>query len=273
MKEYSVKIPIGIGDLVYIKGLLDLTKDRFSCINISPNMALFNGRPKYKPFVMELMGMLFKPPFYNITMDQSYPFKSIVDMWRQLKIKPRKPNVASILCEGELPKGLHSGKYIVINTKVRALKKNAYRAFQPKLFKLLRSIGKHKIVLLGEREIEFTNEYKNLGHKNIYCIYRDLVDYLPSNKIVDLTISKLGITPPNMKKFKHDCNIMHHAHRVIQIGGGGSFCVSSAISKLICIISYSSLPFFAEVFRYNEYKDVLVANNSREFLKAIEEIS
>jgi len=272
MKEYNVRIPIGIGDLIYIRGLLDLAKDRFGRINISPNLNLLNERAQYEPFLMELMEMLFKPPFYNITRDQSYPFKSIVDMWKQLKLKPRRPNMAQILCEGELPKNLRSGKYIVINTKVRAFNKNAYRAISPRLIQILRSVSKYKIVLLGEREIEFTGEYRHIGHKNIYCIYNDLIAHLSPNKIVDLTIPKLGISPPNMKKFKSDCNIMRHAHKVIQIGGGGSFCVSSTLSNLICIISYSSLPFFAEVFRHNEYKNVLVVNNSRQFLEAIREI-
>ena len=98
MKELSIKIHVGIGDLIYTKSMLDQTAHIYSKINIAPNLFLIHERPDYKKFLMKLMGLLFKPPFYNINENQNYTNADIMELWKGYNFSMQKPNFSNILC-------------------------------------------------------------------------------------------------------------------------------------------------------------------------------
>jgi len=57
-------------------------------------------------------------------------------------------------------------------------------------------------VLLGEREVEYGIEYSNMRN-SVYSIYDDLKN-LNTDKVLDITISKLGIAIPNVERLIHE---------------------------------------------------------------------
>jgi hypothetical protein len=89
---------------------------------------------------------------------------------------------------------------------------------------------RYQIVVMGEREIEYNEEYRYHGEAHIYCIYEDLKQHLP---IVDLTVPKLGLTSPSLRKLREDCTIMRDAKCCIVLGHGGGPCLALAVGQVL----------------------------------------
>ena len=127
-------------------------------------------------------------------------------------------------------------------------------------------------MILGEREIEYSEEYQRHGNEKIYSIYNDIINNLPESKIIDMTVPKLGITPPDLDKFLTDCTILHNAKRIISIGGGGAFCTSTAVGNVIAWMDFDELYFFTPIYKNIRYPDAFVTDDLESFLNELRSI-
>ncbi len=127
------------------------------------------------------------------------------------------------------------GGKVVINTKVRGLGRHQYNLIKNKFYQILNNSDK-QFIIMGEREIEYGKEYKLHGENAIYSIYNDIIANLPKERIIDLTIPKLGITLPSLDNIKSDINIIAK-HKSLCFGSSGivSLCCCFAKDTRSCI--------------------------------------
>ena len=152
---------------------------------------------------------------------------------------------------------------IVIITKVRGLDYEDYEKIKFDFFDKLNNSNK-KIILLGEKEIEYGYEYQMLTNKKVYSIYRDCIDNLTSEKIIDLTVNKLGVSPLNLDKLKSDIDIIKN-HKVISLGSSGIVSLCSVYTETISCITKSTLNDFLDPWN-SEMK------TNQDFIDKIEEL-
>jgi hypothetical protein len=237
MRQFSASIPIGIGDLLYLKAMFEPIKDSFSSINLNTSMFLledYKKSPDNQQFVKSLVELLFSEAPYTINAEPA-PYQSLSQISQNNNIVPQKPELAHILCQGtsldlEEP-------YIVINTKVRYMLDSTLESTIREFWSLLNELSiKYKIVILGEREIEMNSEYKIHNSKGnyIFSLYPHILNNIKDhNRLLDLSVPALGVTSPDLQKMRQDCLIMKEAKFVIQFGVGGSFCLATAVANTI----------------------------------------
>ena len=103
-------------------------------------------------------------------------------------------------------------------------------------FETLKNVSKkYKIVVIGERAVEYNEEYTQHGSDQVYSIYNDIVTNIAKDRLVDLTVPSLGITTPNLENIRKDCSVFRDAKFTIMIGFGGAFCLSATTSNVICL--------------------------------------
>jgi hypothetical protein len=124
---------------------------------------------------------------------------------------------------------------IVINTKVRGLHRNQYNTYKNQLFQILKASDK-QFILLGEKEIEYGKEYALHGENAIYSAYSDIINNIPKEKLVDMTIPKLGITTPNFENIIKDINIISK-HKNICFGSSGIVSLCSCLTDIISLVN------------------------------------
>jgi len=102
MREYSLKINLGIGDIIYTKAALDNIKNNFDVITISPNYSVVdqyrNGDKSYKKFIDNLFILFFYEEPYKIVNDQSFPLKNLIHLMED-GIILCKPNLINYLVD------------------------------------------------------------------------------------------------------------------------------------------------------------------------------
>src|SRR5437868_5806627 len=122
MKTFGATIPLGIGDLLYIKAMFDPIKHEYSEINLNLGKALitdYNRDASYDTFLDEFTKLLFSEEPYRLNVETSYPYYTLGAIATDYGIVPHKPNLSHLLCKGESLK--LQDPYVVMNTKVRAL--------------------------------------------------------------------------------------------------------------------------------------------------------
>lgn len=232
MREYSLKINLGIGDIVYTKAALDNIKNDFDIINISPNYSVIDqyrdGDKWYKEFVDELFLLLFNERPYNIVNDLSLPLKSLIHLMED-GISLCVPDLSNYFVNTN-SNGINK-KYITISTKVRGLRATDYVIrYRDILLDTLQFLDLYyNIYIIGERIIGYNKEY-DYHNGYIFSIYDDLKE---CKNIKDVTIEELGKTVPTLKQIKEDCSLMHHAEVNICLGIGGNFSLAASVGKLI----------------------------------------
>ena len=232
---FKISIPGGIGDILHIKSQLDNIKHIFSKIQISiyqPGIDHFrNGSLQYKEFIISFIKLIFNDSNYEILEFDNQPLRNCSELLITNGIQPIRPFLKDKLCQSLTN---NYGEYITISTKIRQLDKQHYSEIKEKYFTILSNLSfKYKIMILGEKEIEYNSEYSHFGKDNIYSIYEDFIKYLPQDKIIDKSISKLGITAPNLENLLNDCSLMGNASYNICLGIGGNFCLAVAIGNTI----------------------------------------
>lgn len=235
MKRLEISIPIGLGDAIYSKAQLDAVKDQYTEIKISFYKKYIevyrNSALGYSEFLDQLGELLFAEKPYSYS-QEVFPLRNVAQISSDWQIYPQKPNLKSYFCHSD---GLQFGKpYLVLNTKVRFLARETWDKNKNILFQVLNKLSsKYFFVLLGEKEVEMNSEYQIFGSNGIYSLYSDFLNYLPVEKLIDLTIPALGISCPNLTQILNDSQIINQAHRTITIGIGGSFCLSTAVGNVI----------------------------------------
>lgn len=267
----EISICIGLGDNIVIRGYLDTIKSKYEEIRISHHKPIIqnyrNNDPEYTKFLDQIGNLLFSEPPY-IFDHGDYPHKSQFEIMQHFQIDPQKPNLSHLLCKGI---NLNiSEPYIVITTKVRIMRQEIFFPLSIDLWKTLRKLSeKYKIVIMGEKVVEYGKEYLERENVNngIYSIYEQIISNLPQDRIIDLTVPALGITTPSLEKIQQDCLIMNQAKFVIVIGVGGNFCLSSAVANTIGFREDKE-PHLDKVLAHN-YSDLFMTREWLQFMKKI----
>lgn len=233
--ELSIKLNVGIGDIVFTKAALDNIKDRYSKIKVSPNYSLIDqyrdGDPEYYQFVKDIFLLFFDEQPYEIIDDDSFPSKTPFDLMKE-NIPLIKPDLAKYLVDPFIYQENKKENYITISTKVRGLKASDYvMKYKEKFIEALQELSEiYKIFIIGERKIGYNVEYQIHG-ESIFCIYDDLRYHL--SNALDICIPELGKTAPNLRYIKDDCNTMYNAKSNICLGIGGNFSLAASVGNLI----------------------------------------
>jgi hypothetical protein len=239
MRIYQANIAQGIGDNINALSYAELAirQGKFDQIHYAHYSPIVrkekNNDPKYWQFLHELGTLFFsKPPFVYYQGEQSFPFRDAEGLIADFGIVPEKPNYKYLLCKGT---SLNLGEeYIVITTKIRYFDRNTFYRLAPKIWNTLTALSKrYKIVILGERVVEMCPDYLAHGANQIYGIYDQIIANLPADRILDLTISALGISAPTLAQIQQDCLIMKEAKFTMTLGIGGNFCMAMACANLI----------------------------------------
>lgn len=269
MNNIEMTVPVGLGDLIYIKSSFDAIKSRYSQIKIHLNRNLIGSTGRnleYNTFLDEI-GQLFFSEAPYILSDEQLPYHEGIRLYSDFGINPQKPELKHLLCKGT---SLDLGcDYIVMTTKLRYLDREHFSIISHQLWDAIRGLSnKYKIVVLGEREIEMNAEYNVHTSKSIYSIYDDIKKNIPADNLVDLTFPALGISSPVLSRIQQDCLIMSEAKFVITFGVGGNFCMATAVANAIGYRTDCE-PIADHVFRM-EYPNAIITKEWNKFLNEIE---
>lgn len=237
-KEYRVRINLGIGDILFARSVLDAQSNRFDKVYISPDYNVYNDtrqpNKKEREFTDKLLEMIFQPPYYHLEKEriEEYPHRfcqtfSTIDGFPLVT-----PNISNVICEGT---PLNIGPYITISTRVREMPIREYETrVKERFLNSILEISKHyKIVILGEQILADYKEHKILEGQ-VFTIYNDLIDTIPSDRILDLSFKDVKkIKEDRMKRFKQECLYMRDAEWNIVLGNGGNCCIAASIGNAI----------------------------------------
>lgn len=243
LPEISIVTTIGIGDLILVKGALDFIKHNFSKITICPclnlNEVFRQGSKEFDDCVKDLCSLFFSEAPYTLDYE-AYKTATDADITRSHEIiqkyivVKKQPQLNNFLCKDEYRLDLKN--YVVINTKIRGYRVEEYKkSINNFLDSLMLMNDKYKIIILGERHLVETKEYLGIS-EFVYCIYDDLIKNLIRDNVYDLTRTTDIFNTPVLENIKKDCSIMANAHQVINLGGGGAFCMAFSVGKLISIL-------------------------------------
>lgn len=273
MKAIRITIPIGLGDLIYTKAMFDSILNHFSEIRIKFHREIiefYKINHDYNKFLDEMGALLFSNPPYVLTSESGIPFYGLVTICQEHNITPTKPNLSQILCKGE---SLNLGEeYIAIATKSRYLDRQYFDQRAPSFWQAMNKIAqKYKIVILGEKVVEFNSGYAEMGSNAVYSIYNDIMNNLPHDRLIDLTVPALGQTAPQLLKIQQDCLIMNEAKYVITLGIGGGFCMATAVSKYAIGFRIDQDP-IADVVFNRDYPDAIITKDWDRFLRLLDSL-
>jgi hypothetical protein len=274
---------MGIGDIIYSKGILDNVKNDYDKIYVSPSWSIVREYSperfeEYSKFVNFLFQTFFSESPYEIVEDPTFPAVSPVILGGLPVVKPdiRK------YFKGEPP---DRKPYITLTTKVRGTSLDLYKEVLPDFITTLYFLSKkYDILLLGERSIGMHKEYQQHGPSQVFSLYDSIPKTVPN--LIDMTeYNELGFTAPSIPIFKRDCNLMAHAVCAVSVGGGGNFCIASALANTISLCryllgldivmdtdgNYITYPFLDQ---YNNHKDstVQVYQYGPEFIHALNQL-
>jgi hypothetical protein len=263
MATFSLTIPLGIGDAIFVASSLNAIKHHYEAIyiNIHPGLAqAFKDNAQYDDFYLELVKILFSDPKFVINdRTKVCPYVPTEELFNNVII-PVLPRFYDRLTSTDIPS--IEGEYIVVTTKVRQLTSTIYQAVKPRFLASLEQLSKkYKIVILGEKLTEMNTEYRQYGAQYIYNIYQDLVGI---SNVIDLTVPKLGITSPEIGQLKKDCGIMRGAKNIITFGCGGNFILATAVAQRLIAYRIDDYEFVDRMFQGQT--DLITTNNSDKFI-------
>lgn len=233
MTKLTLKVPVGIGDILLIKAQLDAVKNNYTSIVLEPNMNLVSthreNNDSYRIFIEQLYKLLFSEKPYEVYLDRPDQAMNSENISTNYGFALKIPRLSSYFCNFQRE---ISDPYITISTKIRYLSRQHYLSFRDKFINNIKVLSnKYKIVLLGEKEIETNNEVIAIGNEYIYSIYSDLIS-CKDIQFIDKTVPYL-YNSPSMDKFKKDCDILYYATNNIVLGVGGNFCMTLSINNIL----------------------------------------
>ena len=271
---YKLTIVAGLGDTIAIRSKLDQLIPKVKEIQVSYSRFIIDthlgvNNDAYYNFIKEYGKLFFGAPPYVIT-DEQFPFRTVEDLYIHGKLAPIVTDYGSILCD---PNYTHNfKKYIVVNTKLRIFRKADYLKLKAPFFSALRLASKkYMVVVLGERQLEYNKEYNTYGTDLAYTIYNDILENIPTNRIVDMTVDVRGKSIPSLDKIRKDCCILRDAAYSVTIGYGGQFCLSMATAgKHIALCQqHSEHTDVGEFLISQKNNRFLATDNVDEFLKIL----
>jgi len=128
--------------------------------------------------------------------------------------------------------------YTVLFTKVRNFPRDHFELFKEDFYAALNSM-KSKIILLGERNVQYGNEYNIHGESKIYSLYSDFKKYIRKDKIIDLSTDIFSNDGFDINSIINDLTLISNSKQIIMIGTGGFWCTSLFTDKLISLTDTS----------------------------------
>lgn len=233
--------PTALGEVINIRWNLQQLFGRYNRIHITFNPRDYwnevmnthlpdwpQKEAKLHNLCVELGNLLFSEPPFTFGMYLPYPrlyhAGYLID---DFQLAPKMPQMAKYLCKGT---PLNIGEYVVITTKVREVPKDRYDQHKQELYDLLKQISTlYPVVLLGEKVLEIRKEYVILQKNNtLFCLYDDLINALPKDRVIDLTKPALSETVSSLSEIQQDCLIMKNAKATITVGIGGNFLLAAS---------------------------------------------
>jgi hypothetical protein len=237
--KYELK-NIGIGDLTFFCGemLLRLNKEDILEIQISQNsLNLYrDGSESYKKFCVEYVKFILSD-FVVLEcetkiertweVNRDYIDKMLIDD-RVKDIFKEKFSNDSINDEYK--------NHVVLFTKSRNFHLSNFQQHSEFFFNTLNSIDS-KIILLGEKNVNYTGEYSIIGNEMVYSLYDEYIKNIDKNKIIDLTKDDYSSEGINLENIINDLTLILNSKKIIMMGGGGFFCMSLFTDKLLSLVN------------------------------------
>jgi hypothetical protein len=274
---YKTTINIGLGDMIYTRGILDNQKHKFKKVVISPNINVYNTliSPSQADtdFTYAMLHSLFRPPYYEIVEpNKLFPHRFAYTFHAIENFPVIKPNLEDELCEGT---PLHIGPYLLINTRIREITKKEYeKSIKDRLMKTLRKLSrKYKIVVLGERSLRKCLQH-DVFSDMMFVIYNDIKKAVPRERLVDLTFESFEtIASDRIKKIKQECLYMRDADWNITFGNGGNFCMATAVGKVIGYYTPDNrIDATPLAFKNTSYAGIHVVDNLNKFFEKLDSL-
>ena len=267
MKTFDLRLSPKIGDILYGKAHLDKICHLYDVVNVGIQSDMYCWRASetvvgdmaaYHEFMTSLYKWLFSEKNYCIHMDRSvYMHMDWPAIYCLHKFDPVKPNLRSYLepYDISLP-----DEYIVIMTKsvwfdVDEFNKNSAAIWNS----ILAQTKSRKIVVMGEQEVEPCHE-KRLHKAGYFSMYPLIMEHVPHESIIDLTVPGLGITSPTFAKFQSDCWIASKAKACLTFGYGGAFCMATSFGKSISYLN-RGIGWVHDIFHNGFSGDCLATND------------
>jgi len=222
---------IGIGDMIIFASEL-LEKDEELTITLERSN-IENHKSEagsYWEFSKKFISRLLPEKRIEFTNSQDLP-RHPVDNSRFLKISREERYCEHFKRVFIIDSPPLDSPYVVLSTKARYYLRSSFDSEKQSLFDAINSWGM-KVILLGEKEVEYNLEYKSWGNSQIYSIYGDAMKGIRDDLLVDMTVPKLGTTTPDIDKLFSDMSIAYQAKACINIGVGGFYCMSIFSGKL-----------------------------------------
>ena len=251
IRKYSTST--GIGDIINYRGIFDTFIKQGDLVFWSPSPEIITrssliDKELYTSFVYDFITLVTDHPSFNIT-SEIYQTAHQLEM---LKLGFVLQWLDLRYCLTDKNFGLSESDYIVIQTKIKFDNMpiiNTMQALSETLDCIIKNY-KGKIVILGERIFE-TKSIPNALDDSMYEI---LINIIPSEKVIDLTVPKLGFTVPSISKIKEDCSIMSNARANLVFGIGGGLALSASVGNLIAYIPEVASGQFNEAFNFGYFK-------------------
>jgi hypothetical protein len=231
---------IGLGDLTFFCGemLIRMTKEDTLMININ-DITLDNyrdGSKSYKKFCIDYVKFLLSD--YNViecepNIETDRRWELNIDYIDRMFSEPNVRNILKSKFSNKTVETFDSN-YVVLFTKVRDYNRVFFDSISKQFYSKLNSIDS-KILLIGEKKVQYTGEYKKLGSNTVYSLYNDFIENIDSDKIIDLTQNNFAPNNINLENILHDLSIISNSKNIIMIGCGGFFCTSLFTDKLLSL--------------------------------------
>jgi len=265
----KIGLPLGIGGILYLKAHLDQVKDEFEEIEIGFGRGLIPMRSEeHEAFWLELARLLFQETPYTVKPEFRCGMTTARHIIQGHGAKPCRPRLAGILCDGVPYWGKHP--YVVVHTKVRGLLRDEYKSKREEWLAAVAELSRYyEVVILGEREVEETREYCDLGPGSVYCIYEDLRG--ATFRSVDLTFPAFGLCAPDLHKLRQDCVLIRDSTASVHMGLGGPWCIATSVGD---VVSYhGSREFYLQrIFAGDPFERTVVTGDWDRFLEALEQL-
>ena len=228
MKKHKIS-NVGIGDMVNFAVNILLKDEKEILVSIDEKSLLqYKKNPQeYKEFCHNFIQSLLPNIVIHFSDDQTFPAHHMCAKFTREAINPKISSYFKEIFNTNLSENTEksTNDFIVLSTKTRDLKREIFNASKMKLFQTLNSLGK-KIILVGEKEIEYNNEYLHHGKNVIYSLYDDAISLIEKDLLVDKTVPKLGLTTPDVNNIFADMRLSYSSYMTLSVGCGGFFCMS-----------------------------------------------
>jgi hypothetical protein len=225
----DVTINAGIGDIIHCHAMLEAERDK---VRLAVNHAgLHEARnPRHSDFADLLARCVFYGPQYEIV-PQEVPAGGTPQGLRAAGIAMATPDLRAVLPIAGV--SAPPTPFVAVATKVRGWQVDRYAAIRDRFLSRLAAVAERvPLVLIGERVLTETPEYRGHGNGFAYSIYEDL-RMLPC---IDTTFATYGKEPARWDQFRIDCTTMAHASLVVVLGTGGNCSMAMACARrMVCL--------------------------------------